>query len=756
MISLPIFLNAQQGQSEESAPGVGRVSYTHGDVSVMRGDSGEWVATTVNGPLVPGDKIATGQGSRAEVQLDYANVLRIDQSTEAKVADLTRNRIQIQLASGLADFAVLKGAQADVEIDTPNMAVHPRGEGTYRIQVNSPSDTQVTVRRGEAEISTGQGNTSVENGQVIYVKGTENPEYQIAHGAAYDDWDRWNQERDRSIEEAASYQHTNRYYTGANDLDHYGRWQEVPDYGWSWTPAVDAGWVPYSDGRWVWEPYWGWTWVSYEPWGWAPYHYGRWFWYGDSWSWWPGYVTPYYNPIWAPAYVSFLGFGFGGRHWGFGFGFGFSSIGWCPLGPWDGFNPWWGVGNSFTAVNITNVTNVTNINNFGSNRGHIIGSILQGALTNGNIRRGITTVSVEDFAKGNVERQLRPMDAATLRQASVVKGSLPVVPTRQSLQPVNRPVNRGALPTASANSQRFFSTRQAPAGPTPFAQRAAEIQGMVQTHRSLSTDAAAAGQASFNGTNRPGGGMASVMGTANAGRGIAARPSGAAQAMSSTSASAGWQRFSTGRAAPASDLRHFQGMQGWQGRAPAAANSPAYNRQTAPASGSSNQSGWKRFSTQPRPASAGPGPTAVVPRSETASPGWSRFTPRPANNSPQWSRGWSTPAPRGDYSRPAPQYGYSTSGRPPLQLRRPIVTERSYGSPPSYGGGGYRGGYAPSGGGRGWSTPSYGGSGYRGGSAPSGGYRGGSAPSGGGSHGGSAPSGGGSHSAPSSHGGGKH
>ena len=72
-----------------------------------------------------------------------------------------------------------------------------------------------------------------------------------------DEWDSWNRDRDNIIYNASAYQtqKTNRYYTGAGDLDRYGTWSEVPDYGSVWIPQVDAGWAPYRDGRWVWEPY---------------------------------------------------------------------------------------------------------------------------------------------------------------------------------------------------------------------------------------------------------------------------------------------------------------------------------------------------------------------------------------------------------------------------------------------------------------------------------------------------------------------
>ena len=216
----------------------------------------------MNTPLVPGDQVATADRSRAEVQLDFANIMRLDQRTDAKVADLEQNKIQIQLASGLVDYTVYKGTQADAEIDTPNMGVHPLAPGIYRIQVNSPTETLLIVRQGEAEVLTNQGSTKVEAGQIIQIHGADNPEYKVDPAPGGDDFDKWCSDRDRQIQSAQSWQHTDPQYTGSSDLDTYGQWSEVPDYGWCWTPQVDAGWVPYSAGYWGWEPYWGWTWIS--------------------------------------------------------------------------------------------------------------------------------------------------------------------------------------------------------------------------------------------------------------------------------------------------------------------------------------------------------------------------------------------------------------------------------------------------------------------------------------------------------------
>jgi len=240
---------------------------------MQRGDSGSWIAVTVNTPLLNGDTISTGPNSRAEVQLDYANVLRLASNSTAKIATLDSQHIQVQVSQGLVNYDVLNQDNAQAEIDTPNVAIRPSGNGRYRIEVDPNSQTSyLTVTRGQAEVSTPQGSTRVEQGQLITIQGTDNPQYRVTNAPASDSWDYWNQKRDREILDSPSWHYTDRYYTGAQDLGNYGRWVYAPDYGMVWLPYESAGWAPYRIGRWVWEPFYGWTWVSYEPWGWAPYH----------------------------------------------------------------------------------------------------------------------------------------------------------------------------------------------------------------------------------------------------------------------------------------------------------------------------------------------------------------------------------------------------------------------------------------------------------------------------------------------------
>ena len=61
-------------------------------------------------------------------------------------------------------------------------------------------------------------------------------------------------------------------------------------------------------------------------------------------------------------------------------------------------------------------------------------------------------------------------------------GTVPAVPTRDSLRTVNRAVNPASLPNRSASSEKFFSRNQPAAAPQSFDQHAAEIRQMVQRY----------------------------------------------------------------------------------------------------------------------------------------------------------------------------------------------------------------------------------------------------------------------------------
>lgn len=763
----------------EVSPGVARVSYIHGDVSTQRGDSGDWAAAVLNAPVVAGDKVSTGDDARAEVQFDYANILRMGDHAQATVADITRNKIQVQIGEGIANYDVLKGSEADAEIDTPNAAIHPARRGaSLRVIVNSAEESQVIVRDGEVEVSTQQGSTQVRPGEMITVHGAgESAEYKVEEAPGRDDWDSWIGERNHKIESASSWKDTNRYYTGSEDLDAYGHWRDTPDYGRVWQPAsADPDWAPYRDGRWVWEPYYGWTWVAGEPWGWAPYHYGRWMYYESSWVWWPGpvMVTPYYRPIWAPAYVSFFGFG-GGVGWSVGVGFG--SFGWLPLGPGDYCHPWWG--GHRDRFNVVNVTNITNINNYhgGPRYGRDLGGLapLRGngvsnlglASTNVHVRGGISSVSAGHFGSG-MERPHR-IDGTSFRDAHVMTGNLPVVPTRASLSASNRAASPG---TMRGNApQRFFGTTARPANTGSFERQATSLQQSIQrTGQFTPVRSGEPGTMGNRGNSFPNSGTKPSAGVNTGARGPMGGntpnvgANGGVNSGVSRGTTNGWSRFGS--------------QPGSRGPVSSPGSNGSFNNNVArpgqssgPQGSRGGSDGWHNFS-RPGTSSGGVGnsgqgngsrgPSSSSPSQRSVSPSYSR--PERSITPSDSGRSNSVPRPQGSYSRGSsgdyrpftpstqnsgpsnrsygpgsgsgnnrsyspPSYSSGSSrnsySRPPLNMRQPIVGRSSGGSSGGRPSGGYSGGGS-----------------HGGGSAPRGGSSGGSHGGGGGSsHGGGSPHG---------------
>src|ERR1700674_685151 len=459
-VFLPGFFTVLSSAQVDIPLGVARISLIQGDVSVQRGDTGDWASAALNQPLVGGDRMSTGDGSQAELQLDQSNILRLGNNAHAKIATVQRAQIQVQVGQGLAYYTVFKDSEAEAEIDTPNAAIRPTSkEGVYRIEVHG-FETQVIVRAGAADISTPQGSTHVEVGQAATIRGTTDEAGSVLGiASSRDSWDSWNNDRDGEIRNAQSWNYTNRYYVGSEDLDAYGHWINVPDCGRVWAPTVAGNWSPYRAGRWVSEPHWGWTWVSHEPWGWTPYHYGRWFLYGKSWVWWPGPVDGdgNYRPEWAPAYVSFFGLG---GHWGSSAGFG--SVGWLPIGPGDSFYPWYGQNGSQSNVVDVNVTDATSITKLNRGVGGIAPlrdddqfSNVALAAVNVRIRKAISAVPADRFgtgrsAPGTVSRR-------AFRDARIITGNLPMVPTRESLSATNRPASPSSMSMSMSQSQSMMS-----------------------------------------------------------------------------------------------------------------------------------------------------------------------------------------------------------------------------------------------------------------------------------------------------------
>jgi len=457
---------------------VARISFLSGQVSFSRGDDPEdWQPVDRNVPMTLGDRIYTGSRSRIELQVHGGDFVRLGARTDFAALNLTEDTKQFSLKSGVASIRIRRLSDSEIfEIDTPNAAVTFERPGDYRVDVDENGFTRVAVRSGSATAAAGGGEVRLNAGEEMEVEGIDAPRYDIVALAGPDAWDQWVRQRDDRQTRTRSYRYVSADIVGADDLDEYGRWEQVRDYGSVWFPtAVAADWAPYRSGHWIWQDPWGWTWVSAEPWGWAPYHYGRWAVVSSRWCWVP--VAPAVRYVsYSPALVAFVG---GGPGWSASVSVGLGGfVGWFPLGPQDPFSPWWGdrpragysgVGGNVAYVNRTYVT-VVNQNIF-----------VSGGVVTGNIVRDQTVVS-------------------QVAAAPVLRGPIPVVPTRDSLHVAVRADAAAAPRPPAAIVSRVVVARTAPPPAPPTFQAKLAV---ISESRGAPVAPAAAARISVENRGRP-------------------------------------------------------------------------------------------------------------------------------------------------------------------------------------------------------------------------------------------------------------
>ncbi len=463
---------------------VARLSYTTGQVSFSPAGTDDWVAAVVNRPITTGDKLWTDHDSRAELHIGSA-AIRLASETGFSFLNLDDRIMQIRLTEGTISLRVRRlGDDESIEVDTPNLAFSVLRSGRYRINVNEAGDTTIiNVPDGQGEVTGGGSAYNLHNGDQGFFSGTDVLNADVEPLPDQDEFDRWCSSRDYREEHAVARRYVSDDVIGYEDLDDYGGWRQVPEYGTVWFPHVTVvGWAPYRYGHWAWISPWGWTWVDDAPWGFAPFHYGRWVYYGGGWGWVPCpprvVAVAYVRPVYAPALVAWVG----GPHFAVGIGVGGVAtgvnVGWFPLGPREVYVPSYHVSRTYVNnVNISNTTvNQTVINNYYNttvvNKNVTVSNV---TYVNQNVRGAVTATSGQSFTSAQpVARNMVQVNEREIASAPVAVRAPAAVPPKQAVL--------GAAPAARVQPPAVLQARPVvaktapPPAPIPFAQRQEAIR----------------------------------------------------------------------------------------------------------------------------------------------------------------------------------------------------------------------------------------------------------------------------------------
>ncbi|HTD88136.1 MAG TPA: DUF6600 domain-containing protein [Candidatus Binatia bacterium] len=330
-------------------PNAARIERVEGQVGVSQSaensTNSEWVAATPNMPVSVGDRIYSKQNSKTQIGFTGRNIATMDANTSLDVLDLSEGRTQVALREGSTLFDVGSISSGNLfEVATPCGAVDLQQPGLYQVVINENGNAVATVFSGQAQVVGQGGSGQIEKGEYLSVACQGGGQATISRvepnqaGYQVDNYyrARYPKHYDGRYRNYytylddpyyydpgrlyPSYNYVSDYVPGIDDLDDYGDWRYVSDYGNVWHPRVDAGWAPYESGYWTMDNPYGLTWVSSEPWGYAPYHYGRWAYASNDWVWVPNSIQTY--PTYSPALVAFIPLGK-------------SSVAWVALGPND-------------------------------------------------------------------------------------------------------------------------------------------------------------------------------------------------------------------------------------------------------------------------------------------------------------------------------------------------------------------------------------------------------------------------------------
>src|SRR5438132_1517655 len=503
MLALSFLANpriAAAADDDDPPARAARLSFAGGAVSFEPAGTDEWVDASVNRPTTTGDKVWTDRDGRAEVRIDSYG-LRLGPQTGFSFLNLDDNTVQVRLTEGSLNIRVRRLEDNEtLEIDTPNLAFNVLRPGSYRIDVNENGDTTVvSVRDGQGEVTGGGSAYPVHAGDSVTFSGTDQLSADVQNYEGNDDFDRWCSDRDRRWDRSTAPKYVSDDVVGYEDLDEYGGWRPVPEYGTVWFPRTTvAGWAPYRYGHWVWVSPWGWTWVDDAPWGFAPFHYGRWVTVGGVWGWVPSPPRPavvtvaYVRPVYAPALVAWVG----GSHFGVGVAVGGapSGVAWFPLGPRDVYCPSYHVSpryvervnvsntvivnrtqvtNVYNNVYVNKTTNVTNITYQNQRENNAVTATSQASFTSAQpVGRNMVRVDAREVASAPVA----PMTSVAPQQRSF-SGATGPARARPPANAVTRPVvAKSTPPPPPATAAKQVQAVQANGGRPPAVSRIREAQ----------------------------------------------------------------------------------------------------------------------------------------------------------------------------------------------------------------------------------------------------------------------------------------
>ncbi|MDH3494690.1 MAG: FecR family protein, partial [Acidobacteriota bacterium] len=266
IVSTSVAQDYEDDDSEEPTARVARISFVEGESKIKRIDGEEWESIIDNLPVVEGDLIETRSDSRIEIQLDRYSFLRLGEDSVLKLTFLAEDGIALSLSKGSLVVTLIRFEKKDTyfEIDAPRSTIAIQKNGTYRIDAGNEYNKEVRVAvrdEGEARVYSTDSGFLLKDGRTarLFLDGNFAGEWETSRNSNFvDDFDEWSKDRNAMIAASFDDDDDRDYYDadiyGADDLDQYGDWVYISDYGHVWRPssrslATYLNWSLYRYGQ---------------------------------------------------------------------------------------------------------------------------------------------------------------------------------------------------------------------------------------------------------------------------------------------------------------------------------------------------------------------------------------------------------------------------------------------------------------------------------------------------------------------------
>jgi Tfp pilus assembly protein PilF len=180
-IALPVGL----GQAIQANPtNTVRILHVAGPVEVSRAGAVAWDRAYTNQVLYTGDRLRTGERSKALLQMRDNSVIQVQELTVLTIPPAERRKVRLQLLKGLIYF-FNRDRPGEAEVDGPGVWAVVRGT-EFTVQVCTDGTTILTLIDGQVDMTNALGRLELSSGQV----GTAKPDSPPARTAVLSagDW----------------------------------------------------------------------------------------------------------------------------------------------------------------------------------------------------------------------------------------------------------------------------------------------------------------------------------------------------------------------------------------------------------------------------------------------------------------------------------------------------------------------------------------------------------------------------------------